>query len=101
MTPLPSESIIGEVSIISGVPAPAIIGKRRKHRIVQARYLSIAAIRQEYPHWTLQHTGQLFAMDHTSIIHAQTRHREWLITDATYLALAREICRALFFGPRI
>lgn len=93
------EEIIGEVATITGVPAPAITGRRRTVRVVRARYLAIAAIQGAYSDWSLQTLGALFRRDHTTVIHARRAHVTLLHSDPSYQSLARQVCRSIFFGP--
>lgn len=100
MSRLTLSAIIGEVAEITGVPAPAITGRRSSNRVSHARYLAIAAFREEFSDWSLTETGDQFGLDHTTIIHARKRHRELLTTDPLYHTFARQVCQRLFSGPR-
>lgn len=93
------EEIIGEVALISGIPAPAITGRRRTNRIARARYLAIAAIQSAYSDYTLETVGEIFRRDHNTIAHASRRHRQLLKTDHSYQTIARQVCRSIFYGP--
>ena len=97
MTP---EEIIGEVALVTGVPAPAITGRRRNKYIVHARFLAMAAVREAFGWWSLQMTADFFHReDHGTIINARARHLELLKTDPIYKAHATQIRRHLFACP--
>lgn len=93
------EDIIAEVALLTGVPAPAIIGRRRPVTVVRARFLAIAAIQAAYSDWSLQAVGALFNRGHDTIINARDRHRQMLKTDPSYQRVARQVCRSIFYGP--
>lgn len=93
------EEIIGEVAIITGVPAPTITGRRRTVPASRARFLAIAAIRGAHSTLTLQAVGDLFSRNHGSIIHSIVRHRDLLKTEPAYQDLAKKVCRSIFYGP--
>jgi chromosomal replication initiation ATPase DnaA len=93
------EEIITEVALVSGIPAPAITGRRRTVPIARARFLAIAAVRSAYSDWSLQAVGALFRRDHGAIMNARDRHCQLLKTDPNYQALARQVCRQIFYGP--
>jgi len=92
------EEIISEVAIITGVPAPAITGRRRTVPVYRARLLAIAAIRGAYSDWSLQAVGEIFRRDHYAIMHARDQHLKLLKTDPAYYSLARRVCRSIFYG---
>jgi chromosomal replication initiation ATPase DnaA len=97
MTP---EDIIGEVALVTGIPAPAIMSRRRTMSVCQARFIAIAAIRQEFPWWSLESTAAFFRRrEHCTIINARKRHRDLLQTDSNYKALATQVCQNLFACP--
>ena len=93
------EEIIGEVAVITGVPAPAITGRRRTVPVVRARFLAIAAIMGAYSDWSLQSVGALFQRGHDTVINARRGHLTLLNTDPVYQMHARQVCRAVFYGP--
>lgn len=93
------EEIIGEVATITGVPAPAITGRRRTLAVSRARWLAIAAIRGADSSATFMQLGALFRRHHTAIIKATHGHRKLLKTDPNYQALARQVCLSIFYGP--
>lgn len=97
MTPA---DIIAEVALVTGVPVAAITGRHRSTRIVQARFLAIAACRQAYDWWTLESTAEEFnRRNHCTIINARARHLELLKTDPLYKSHATRICLNLFACP--
>lgn len=93
------EEIIGEVAAVTGVPAPAITGRRRSVRVTRARFLCIAAIQSAHRDWSLQAVGALFNRGHGTMAHAQIRHCQLLRTDRHYQALAKQVCVSIFSGP--
>lgn len=85
------ESIIAEVALITGVPAPVITGTRRTSRVVWARWLAIAAIRKSFNWLSLQDIGDVMNRDYTSISYALKQIPSLLETSPTFRALAREL----------
>lgn len=85
------EQIIAAVAGITGVPVAAITGKRRSRRILHARYLAIAVVRDTHDWWTLQMTGEVFHVSHHSIIHALRRHRDLLTDTPAYRQMAEQL----------
>ncbi len=93
------EEIIGEVSTITGIPAPAITGRRRTVRVTRARFLSIAAIQSAHKDWSLEAVGALFNRGYSTMSKAQIRHCQLLRADRNYQSLAKQVCRSIFYGP--
>jgi chromosomal replication initiation ATPase DnaA len=78
------ESIIAHTTVITGVPAPVIMGRRRNARVARARFLAIAGVRLVHDWWSLCDLGEFFHRDHSAIMHATYRHRDLLITEPSY-----------------
>lgn len=62
--------IIARVAAAFGFTCADIVGDRRTHDVVRARFAAIAAVREAHPDWSTTKLGQVFNRDHTSILHA-------------------------------
>ena len=90
--PLPIHEIIAEVACLTGVPAPAITGPRRADRICFARFLTVAAIRQAYPRFSLRDIAECVGRtDHGTTINALRRFSDLCHTDRHFRANAQAL----------
>lgn len=88
MTP---EDIIAAVATLTGIPASAITGPRRTSAVIIARTLTVAAIAQVFPYWSLSEIAAVFRHDHGTIIHTKRRHLNLLATDRAYTRLWHQL----------
>lgn len=70
-----AKDIIHRIAAETGVPYRDIIGVRRSHPIIHARFLAIRAVADAKPHMSLPAIGRVFNRDHTSILHALRKTR--------------------------
>lgn len=74
--PTPAEitrRIIRHVADAHQVTVADVMGRRRLGRIVAARHDAIVAILVAKPHLSLPVVGQIFGLDHTTILHHAAR----------------------------
>ena len=94
--PLNPETIIGTVAIITGVPAPAITGKRRSRRVCRARFLAAHALRVANDWCPLVDiAAALNRKDHGSIINALRQHAALMQTTPEYRQWEAELTDTL------
>ena len=94
--PLNPETIIAEVAIITGVPAPAITGKRRSRRVCYARFLAIHAIRAAHDWWPLVDiAAAINRRDHCCIIYSLRQHAVLMKTTPEYRQWEAELTDTL------
>lgn len=86
----PSE-IIGLVACVTGVPAPAITGRRRTNQVVWARFLTVAKLRQTFTWWSLTEIGHEIGRDHGSITHALKQYRRLIMQETAFRSFATEL----------
>lgn len=82
------ESIIGDVAEITGVPAPAILGRRRTTAVLHARYLAIAALRQAFGWWAVADIAAHVRKDRGSAVNALRNHQRLICENGEYRAFA-------------
>lgn len=91
--------ILSEVALVTGVPVSAITGRRRTRGVVWARFLAIAAIRENFTWWSWEEiaaaTGRA---DHGSAIHAVQRYQFLLKTDPEFRSLDARVTANLQWG---
>lgn len=86
------QEIIGEVACATGVPAPAITGKRKTRDIIRARFLAYAAARVAYPRYSLDLLALAFErLCHGTMINAFRRYSDLYERDQEFRAIAREL----------
>jgi chromosomal replication initiation ATPase DnaA len=85
-------TIIGEVAVATGIPAPAITGCRRTDGIVFARFLAVAAIRQAFPHMSLVELAEAVGRrDHGTAHNALRQFQNLCKTSPHFLSVARRL----------
>lgn len=69
--------IVESVAARHGLTVGDIMGRSRRQKIVTARHEAIAEVVEARPHWSYPTVGQLFGLDHTSILHALQKQGKW------------------------
>lgn len=65
-----AKSILYQVANVHRVTVAEILGNRRDHFTVRARFAAVRAVADARPDLTLTQIGRVFERDHTSILHA-------------------------------
>lgn len=66
----PLRALITEIAEQHGLTYSHIIGPSRSHKVIAARFDAIAAVANARPTMSLNHLGNVFHRDHTTILSA-------------------------------
>ena len=69
------EEILSIVAKNCCVTTSEILSRIRKREVIDARFMYIAVLKNEFGH-TLEHIGEILGRDHTTIMHALQTYRE-------------------------
>lgn len=72
--------IVRAVCVVSEIPEPVLMGKRRTKEIAIARQMAMVLILERL-HWTTVRTGTLFSRDHGTVCHAVHAVADRIATD--------------------
>ena len=86
------QSIILDVANVTGVPAANIVGRRRTTGVVFARFLAVAAIKKEFPFYSLSDLAFCVRRrDHGSAKNSLIQFQNLCDTDPKFRAMAHDL----------